>query len=398
MRQGHTGPGSLLGRWRRGLRFAWDTSDSPALAMTRRWFDGELPRPIRYVESRPAGGGLTIAYGGMPDGLRHVLPFMERQRDPTGPPPVHTPHRVPRRAVADLRTLPDTDLVALGVTQRTAHRLPGASSVLAPFRVQMVVPVVPDPEAMRRRVSRKDRQHFARQQRALDWRLEEATGPADFAYFYDRFHQPTMRHRHGPATRSVDRQTAYEQLFRRGVLFFVTQGGRPVSGLLCRWGPTRADLTLRLAGVLDADEEHYRSGVYMASYILLQEWAARHGVRRLDLSGCEPFLSKGIFQFKRKLHPAVIRPDNHFGGKRLWLHVRRDRPEVRDFLVANPLIGEGGDGRLEAVYFHDDHRPPRLDLRWQGTTITRQRLIDLDRFWPASRSAADRSRPSGSAS
>ncbi|MEK8146029.1 hypothetical protein NKH18_47120 [Streptomyces sp. M10(2022)] len=109
--------------------------------------------------------------------------------------------------------------------------------------------------------------------------------------------------------------------------------------MLCRLeGRT---LTLRLAGVDSGGAHAYSSGTYMAMYVLILQWAAEHGLTRVDLSGCEPFLSKGIFQFKRKIHPEVALPDNHFANKRLLLRVRRDSPEVRDFLTANPLLGFG---------------------------------------------------------
>jgi len=164
-----------------------------------------------------------------------------------------------------------------------------------------------------------------------------------------------MRSRHGDATRSLDRSTAYECVFRRGVLLFVTENGERVAGMLCRLDK-REHMTFRLVGVRDGAAEHYRSGVFMAAYLFLLEWAAEAGVTRVDLSGCEPFLSKGIFQFKRKLHPEMVRPDNHFHDKRLWLRVLRDSPGVRDFLVANPMVSESGGGGLEATYFFDDSR------------------------------------------
>ena len=169
--------------------------------------------------------------------------------------------------------------------------------------------------------------------------------------------------------------------------------------MLCRLeGST---LVVRLAGVEAGGEEPYRSGTYMAMYVLILQWAAEQGLTRVDLSGCEPFLSKGIFQFKRKMHPEVTLPDNHFREKRLVLRVLRDTPEVRDLLTANPVLTSGTHGGLEAVYFHDPDRPARTDLRWQCPGVSSQRTLDLDEFldgWPGPPGAAPsrsppRSRP-----
>jgi hypothetical protein len=190
-------------------------------------------------------------------------------------------------------------------------------------------------------------------------------------------HQPTMRRRHGAATRTVSRAVAWHSLFHRGVLFFLRENGERVAGMLCRL--EAGAVVLRLAGVRDGAELAYRSGTYLALYVGILEWATRNRLDRVDLSGAEPFLSKGILQFKRKLHPWVGCPATHFAGKRLWLGVRRDTPAVRDFLVANPVLMPAADG-LTALYFHDRARPPRLDLRWQTPGVTGHTRVDLDAF------------------
>jgi hypothetical protein len=229
-------------------------------------------------------------------------------------------------------------------------------------------------------VSRKERQRFARERVRREWRLEATRDPADFSHFYSRMHLPTMARRHGDATRSVGPALARDVILANGMLFFVTERGRRCAGMLCRLDRDSDTLTLRLAGVLDGASEHYRSGIFMAMYLLIAEWAAAKGVERVDLSGCEPFLSKGILQFKRKLHPRIELPANHFAAKRLWIGVRRDSPAIRDLLTANPVVAIRPSGRFEALYFHDAQRPPRTDLRWEGINISAARHVDLDAF------------------
>lgn len=51
-------------------------------------------------------------------------------------------------------------------------------------------------------------------------------------------------------------------------------------------------------------------------------------------------------------------------------------------------------GGTEAVYFHDDQRPARLDLRWEGTGLSAARLTHLDSFLQAT---SDRGTPFASA-
>ncbi|MGA4844132.1 GNAT family N-acetyltransferase [Streptomyces sp. G45] len=370
----HTGGGPARRRaeeW----RYRWHNSTDPRLVRLHHAVDTCAALRPEVTVSHPEGadaGALTLAYAGIGAGLDHVLPFLEERRGPTA-------RRESRRTTwADLaaRGVPEADLLAVGCPAGRTFRPPAAQpTVVAPFRVGLVVPL--DTAPVTSRLSRKARQQYQREQRALDRDLEVATAHADFTYFYDRMHRPTMSRRHGAATRSVPRAAAWHSLFRHGVLFFLREHGERVAGMLCRLEPDT--LVLRLAGVLDGSEDRYRSGTYVALYVAILEWAQRAGLARVDLSGAEPFLSKGIVQFKRKLHPHIAPPANHFTGKRLWLCVRRDTPAVRDFLVANPVLALERDG-LRATYFHDRERPPRTALQWRTGGVLGATEVDLDVF------------------
>lgn len=371
---------STMNRWREGLRFLWDTSSNQAVATTRSWMDSELPRRYPVISSYPSNGGVSVTYAGIRDVLTYVVPFLEHQRVGQNDNTRRQERHLTWREIGTPNAVFDTDVIAIGGSSRRIRSLTRKRALVLPFRIHLVIPIDPSATDIQKRVSRKARQQFARQRHALMWKLERTNLQTDFLSFYDHFHMPTMRKRHGDSARSVGKGTAYRHLLKNGELFFVTQAGKRVAGMLCH---RSADLlTLRLAGVLDGHSSHYQSGALMAVYMLIQEWATKNGVRQMDLSGCEPFLSKGVFQFKRKLHPEAALPKNHFGHKRLWIQVQHDRPLVRDFLVNNPMITEGEeDGSLVATYFRDANRTARLDLRWQAIGISQQRMIDLDEFF-----------------
>ena len=351
-------------------RYRWHNSTDPRIGRWHRRVDRLVCARPRVTVSYPADGGPTLAYAGLDDGLYHTLPFLEQRRGPTS-------HRESRRGAWAALDAPAADILAVGHLASQAVPAAGMASIELPFRVNLVVRPGEDPAAIPSRLSRKARQQYLREQGARCRSLEVATSEADFAYFYHHMHVPTMRRRHGAATRSVPVATARGSMFRRGVLFFLREHGDRVAGMLCRREPDT--LVLRLAGVRDGAPDAYRSGTYLALYVSILDWAVRGGVAAVDLSGSEPFLSKGIFQFKRKLHPEVRWPATHFAGKRLRLCVRRDTPAVRDFLVANPML-VAVEGGFEGLYFHDRIRPPRLDLRWRTGGVLDYRTADLDWF------------------
>ncbi|UQI45300.1 GNAT family N-acetyltransferase [Streptomyces sp. HU2014] len=342
-------------------RYAWDTG--PRLAAVRVRWDGAR-RP--FTACSPPDGPVRLCYTGLGDGSRHILAFL-RQR---GVDTVATRPGARHSAPVDIRLS--------GLPARRVP-VPGPATVVLPFRVRLVVPVGAGPGALRARISARESRTFRAGRAARGWTWETGTGPHAFDHFYERMHLPTMRRRHGEATRSLSAALAYECLFRKGILFFLVEDGTRVAGVLCARGRHHRVLTMRLLGVLDGAEQYYADGAVRALTHFTLEWADAHGFDHVDLSGCEPFLSKGIFQFKQRFHPECRLPDDHFGGKRLVLRVGRDTPRVRDLLVANPVIACGDDG-FEALYFHDADRPPRTDLAWRCPGVRRARHVPLDAF------------------
>ncbi|MER5539945.1 GNAT family N-acetyltransferase [Streptomyces mirabilis] len=249
------------------------------------------------------------------------------------------------------------------------------------MRVHMVIDFDDALEKVLQRISKSQRRAFRRNSQQFQWSWEIEQDAEWFDFFYDRIYRATMRRRHGFRQRTETRESAYECLFRTGRLFVLSRDGERVAARLCHWDPRSRILTPRLVGVVDGSDEHYKTGAITAMHFFLIDWAANNGVRRIDLQGTEPFLSKGTYQSKRLFGTRVILPPNHFGRKRLWLQVRRDTPGVREFLVANPVIAESSDGCLEGVYFYDAERPARVEAYpARSPGVERIRHVNLDEF------------------
>jgi hypothetical protein len=353
----------------------------------RSWIDNRV-RPWVSVTSSAGTSGPSIAYVGVPPGIVKIHQMLEQRREVLG---ASTTARVSgvadRGALLGGDWLPDADLVAVGCATPQACGLPRTGALVLPFRVHVLASTGDGPDGWWRRMSKSERRWSSRTLSTGPWALEVASDATSFGYFYDRMHLPTMLARHGERARSESRATAWECLFRHGVLAFVTHDGARVAGMLCRWGPGRRVLTIRLVGVLDGLPDYYQNGAMRATDHLLMAWAAARGVQSVDFGGAEPFLSQGIFQRKRLLASTATMAPNHFGRLRLWWHARRDTAAVRDFLVANPVVEMAGDRGLRAVYFCDGQRPARLDLAPTREGIDGYRVLPLDEFF------AGRNRP-----
>ncbi|MFD3328027.1 hypothetical protein [Streptomyces sp. NPDC058701] len=362
------------------LTYAWNNSPAPGWRTLRRLHDS-APRPVPVTVSRAEQGQPSIAYLGLPQGEANILQLLEHQRSRTGGGPVH--RESGRLRLRDLAagSWPDADIVVVGAHARQLEHLPTAGSLTAPFRVHLVVDVPSCAEELDRQTSRRERWEFRRNQREHHWALEEDASEEALDFFYRTMHLPTMRRRHGERSRTESPEVARHAILREGTLMFVTSAGVRVAGVLCHWSKDRRTLTTRLLGVRDGAQRHYDEGAFKAVYHLLLRWALENGVAHVDFFGTEAFLSKGIFQWKRKFGPRVTLPPNHFSDKRIRLYVRRDTPRTRDFLVANPLLGiEPGPGGpvLTPTYFTDSTRPPRTDISARCPGLPEPRFIDLD--------------------
>ncbi|MFE6916045.1 GNAT family N-acetyltransferase [Streptomyces rubiginosohelvolus] len=359
-------------------RYRW-TSGTGGWAQAReRWAD--LPgRRFSHQVLSAAGGRLSLAYQGFPEGTTYVLPYLRDQMAAHAGPVSAADGRPPTwRRMLRAAHRPTTDLLVLGCSRERVLRLPAARSVVLPFRINMTLGI--DAEAVHSSVSGNERRQFAKLRRSHGWVCEAGTDLSDLEFFYRRMHLPTMASRHGEEARSTDWAVARHALFRHGLVLFVREGDRRVAGVLARLEDGGRTLWMRLLGVLEGAEEHYRSGAVKAVYYLTMEWAARHGVAQVNFSGGDPFPGKGVYQFKRRLHPTVSHPVDHFRHRRVYLRATGDTPAVRDFLVATPLLTVDASERLVATHFFDSTRPLRSDIRADGLGVHGARAIDLDEF------------------
>ncbi|MFE3414745.1 GNAT family N-acetyltransferase [Streptomyces mirabilis] len=367
--------------------YVWRNNDHPLLRRFRTHWDTRSWATLPAIRSDL--GGLSVTYTGLPEGQAYTLEFTELRRETgEGPGAVRDSCQVRARNHARTDRLPDGDISIVGTTAPNLRHLPGDLSFVLPMRVHFVVDFDADTETVFSRIARGERRNFRQRCRQHEWKLDIERDPGWFDYFYDRIYRATMSERHGERERIESKESAYECLFRYGILFVITMDGERVGGHLCHWDQKSGVLTSRLLGVVDGAAEHYAAGALKVMHALLIRWAGDNGVRQLDFQGTEAFLSKGTYQLKRLFGTRVALPPNHFGDKRLWLQVRQDTPAVRDFLVANPFLTVSEKGVLEAVYFHDSDRKVCDRYKSDSPGVTGQRLIDLDAFFARGGQAA----------
>ncbi|MEV6399195.1 GNAT family N-acetyltransferase [Streptomyces sp. NPDC051907] len=348
--------------------YGWRHSAEPAVARLRRLYEGELRAalPRRAVLAAGADGAPTASYTGPYEIGKGLLAQIECHRGSPGEPAAEAP-----------------ELVMVAASRRRLAALPRARSLLLPARVHQIVPIRGDLTTVLAGRSRRNLDRFRRNQRVDGWSLEHAGTDEDLDFFHRRMLLPTVRDRYGPYAVSESPTVMRECLLRQGHLFFVRAGGpagQRIAGALCRWDARRRTLRFRLTGVLDADPALRRAGALIAAEYFVFDWAWRHGVEAVDLSGGAPYLARPVVQYKMRLNAEIVpapTPVRHLG---IWLHVARDTPAARDFLVANPMLATAPGGGLDAVYFHDRSRPLREDVAWRSPGVLRRRTLDLDAF------------------
>jgi hypothetical protein len=178
---------------------------------------------------------------------------------------------------------------------------------------------------------------------------------------------PSVKARHGNLAIPSSFNETY-QFFRHGLLLMIKRDGRYVSGCVCS-AQQRAVKFVEV-GVLDGDMQLMREGAQGAVYYALAHWANQQGYEFVDLLGAWPFISSGVFWYKRRWGATVsLSPDEH---KRIWIGIKRNTPAVSRFLKSNPCVVVDGKGNLQGLIVTDDpdNVTPDMEATWNKMYAT----------------------------
>jgi hypothetical protein len=172
--------------------------------------------------------------------------------------------------------------------------------------------------------------------RKYGFSLLQATGPGDWAEFYETMVEPQARARHGSKV-WIPSPSFRRKLAQRGTLHLVVENGVRVAGSCTI---ARGDMVwFPLIGVREGDPELLQRGASVAALALPLEWARKQNYRRFDLGRTGPFVNDGLQQYKRKWgFVPVPDPLTHFTA--LWL----GSDAARQIFRQQPVLAEDGIG------------------------------------------------------
>jgi Acetyltransferase (GNAT) domain len=166
--------------------------------------------------------------------------------------------------------------------------------------------------------------------------LLQATGPEDWAEFYETMVEPQARARHGSRV-WVPSAAFRRKLAQRGTLHLVVENGVRVAGGCTV--PNGETLWFPLMGVRAGDPQLLHRGASVAALALPLEWARQQNYRRFDLGRTGPFLNDGLHQYKRNWGFVPV-PDPLTHVMAVWLGSAAAREAFR----RQPVLTEDGVG------------------------------------------------------
>jgi hypothetical protein len=350
--------------WWNALRLRWERTLEPKV-------------PVKLVEAVVEGRLLRLLYAGHEDGLRYIQPFVQDQLFGEAPTRVWE-WRMHRRDLARSLSSFDVDLAVTVLEKDLVAASLEPQSVLMPFRIHQVVDTSRGWPQVREHISRGERARHLRQSERHGFRLRASHSDEEYRWFYERMVRPSMAVRYGDRDRSLEEPRGLHAIFRHGVLFMVDSGAGPVAGSASELDRRRGIVNGRLIGVRDGDQLLRKEGAQNALYHFILRWACENGFRCVDYQGCEPFLSKGTFQYKKRFGTTAVLPPSRYRFLRVVLTPGRDSERLRDFLAANPVMLVDDQDRLGSGYFTDRHRPPRYDIPDDSAGFHFRRDIDMD--------------------
>ncbi|MHC8390222.1 hypothetical protein ACYZTM_19795 [Pseudomonas sp. MDT2-39-1] len=325
-----------------------------------------------------AGVMARLVYVGVSEGLIYIAPFVDQC--------FFEHSTVEQEGTLEWKQLeeflnqnqPDTSLLMAPLEVIRQCQRPG--DIVGLSRLHQKVDVSSDWEHVQRELSHRENNRRV-QSVGQGFGFDVSLRDEDFFTFYRSMHVPTMSARYGRLARSVPEQSAYLELFKQGVLFRVCLKDDWVAGSVSQVDESTRTLNARLIGVKDGASIYRVNGAQNFVYHAILEWASHQSnIDCVDFQGCEPFLSKGTFQYKKRFGAKAVIPDNAFGQWRLLIRAHKLCASARQFLINNPLVGLDAEGRLQAQYFFDADHEIRSDIPFASKGISSQVNHNLDQW------------------
>ena len=331
-----------------------------------------------YKGNSKAGMPARLVYAGMAEGLLYIAPFVDQC--------FFEHSSVDQEGTLEWKQLEvfisqhRADIILLMTSLDVIQQYQRPGDIIGLSRIHQKVDVSKNWRAVLGQFSNRESKRHAQLVEkgfSFDVSLEDE----HFFSFYRSMHVRTMSARYGPLARSVQEQAAYSQLFKRGMLFRVHLNDEWVAGSISQMDTSTRTLNARLIGVDGGAAIHRANGAQNFVYHAILKWASSQSfIDCVDFQGCEPFLSKGTFQYKKRFGARAVIPGNAFGQWRLLIRAPTLCPSTRQFLVNNPLIGLDAEGRLQAQYFFDANHEIRSDIPFASKGIHSQVSHNLDEW------------------
>lgn len=327
------------------------------------------------ARSGPEGSDTSFGYIGIEEGLVYIQPWIQDRLFAQCRPQVSAIRR--HANVVDAVARCDTDLIV------AAHEFPALASLqdeaiaTLPLRVNLVARFADREAREAEQYLRERRRHRARVKR-LNYSFVVTRHRAELEFFYDSMYAPTMAARYGKRARSVTRGQAFSDIFDQGALLLTYANGTPVAGVAVKIDCQTGRCLARLAGWLNGEAEWQRKEALKSTYHFLLEWGQGEGFNEVDFMGCEPFLTKGTLQSKRRLGTRVIPAAGLPGRAHALVIVRRRDPRIATFLISNPVLLRTAGSSFAAGYFCDGRTGPSTSVPYRCAGISGMHIIDLD--------------------
>ena len=203
-------------------------------------------------------------------------------------------------------------------------------------RVDFVLDINDSLEVIQNRATR-DKRRRLKQVAEAGYTFEVSKDLGRLESFYYDVYLPHMLKRHSKVALPISFSECRE-LFSRGALLLVKLGEECVSGNLLV--PHGTELHSPVVGVTDIDN-HLTLGSYSAYYFSILV-GIQQGFARMDFGEAPPFMSDGLFQFKRDMG-MWVRPAKGVGAQVFGVRFSGVPESLRRFLSVYAFVFMVGD-------------------------------------------------------
>ncbi len=241
------------------------------------------------------------------------------------------------------------DLRICEFTPRTMNFIPKKGRFKIPEWIEQEIPLEGSWEDVVGRFRKNTKTTDLRLVRKYKYTSDVVNDPESLKYFYNVLYLPYVKHRFQKAVQIVDDEWLIA-VAEKGGLLRILNGDQVIAGAVLHRGKQYLDW-LWIGALMQNGQDLYK-GASSSLYYHSIKYAHDEGFPKIKLNQSRPFLSDGVYRYKRKWGAHIVK--GRYNDTCSFMDFNYDSKVCRQWLEASVIITEDRNGLYANLFVFDE--------------------------------------------